>query len=119
MTPRPRRRRLPRRGRFWYRRLQAVATRSEGPRPDWRRPMRKAVLGLAVLLGAAGLAPAQTTPADKAAPAAPAPNAAADARLDAYLQRWEQEMRKVQTLAAILSREDKDKTFNTKTEFVG
>src|SRR5262245_8533026 len=79
--------------------------------------MRNAIFVLALLFGAGGPARAQTD-AGKAAPAA-APDAASAARLDGYLQRWEQEMRKVQTLAAALSRTDTDKTFNTKTTLVG
>ena len=77
--------------------------------------MRKPIFVLAVLFAAEGLLGAQNPPAGNAPPA----NNAADAKLDGYLQRWEQEMRKVQTLAAALTREDKDKTFGTKTKFVG
>jgi TIGR03009 family protein len=79
--------------------------------------MRRRVIVLAALLVTGGLAGAQTTPAGKAAPTAPAD--ATGAKLDGYLQRWEQEMRKVQTLAAVLARTDKDKAFGTTTEFVG
>lgn len=82
--------------------------------------MLSRVLVLAALLVPATLAPAQTTPAGKAAPTAP--NATPDplaVKLDRYLQRWEQEMVKVQTLSALLTREDKDKTFGTTTKFAG
>ena len=55
-------------------------------------------------------------PAAPAAAAAPTPGGSA---LDGYLLRWEQEMQKVQTLAAQLARIDKDKTFQTTQKFVG
>lgn len=48
-----------------------------------------------------------------------APPAAANATLDRYLQRWEEEMRKVQTLAAQINRLDRDKSFETTTRFSG
>ncbi len=78
--------------------------------------MRNAIFVFALLLGAGGSVRSQTD-AGKAPP--PAQDAATAARLDGYLQRWEQEMRKVQTLAAALQRTDTDKTFGTKTTFVG
>jgi TIGR03009 family protein len=54
----------------------------------------------------------------QAPPAAPAtPNT--DQQLDAYLQRWEQEMGKIQTLYAQLNRIDKDTTFNVTQKFSG
>jgi TIGR03009 family protein len=73
--------------------------------------MRPYGLVLAALL-LAGVAAAQQAP--PAAPPAPAPDA-----LDNYLLRWEQEMQKVQTLAAQLVRVDRDKTFNTTTRLAG
>lgn len=79
--------------------------------------MRTCVIVLAALLVPGGLAGAQTTPAGRPGPATPAD--ATSAKLDGYLQRWEQEMRKVQTLAAVLARTDKDKAFGTSSEFVG
>jgi TIGR03009 family protein len=39
--------------------------------------------------------------------------------LDRYLLRWEDEMKKVQTLAAECVRDEKNKTFNTEQRFVG
>lgn len=79
--------------------------------------MRFPVLVLTVLLAAAATAGAQTTPAG-AAPTTPAATVQS-AKLDAYLLRWEQEMRKVQTLAAALARIDKDKSFGTTTKYSG
>jgi TIGR03009 family protein len=74
--------------------------------------MRFFGLVLAAALAATVPAAAQQKPA----PAAPTPPPAA---LDDYLLRWEQEMQKVQTLAAQLARIDKDKTYNTATKLVG
>jgi TIGR03009 family protein len=48
-----------------------------------------------------------------------APPSPADQQLDRYLQRWELEMQKIQTLAAQLNRIEKDTTFNTTQKFVG
>jgi TIGR03009 family protein len=42
-----------------------------------------------------------------------------DPRLTNYLKRWEQEMSRIQTLAAQLNRTEKDTTFNTTQKFVG
>jgi TIGR03009 family protein len=75
--------------------------------------MRHFGLVLTALLLARAIASAQ-----QSAPPAPAANAQAQA-LDRYLLRWEQEMQKVQTLAAQLSRTDKDKTFDTVQKMVG
>jgi TIGR03009 family protein len=73
-------------------------------------------LVLAVLLGAGLVASAQ----GRAARTPPTvPDRAAQERLDGYLQRWEQEMRKVETLGAQLTRTDKDKTFETSKKLVG
>lgn len=80
--------------------------------------MRFPVLVLTVLLAAATAVGAQTTPAGATPPATPAATVNA-ARLDAYLLRWEQEMRKVQTLAAALARVDKDKSFGSTTKYNG
>ena len=75
--------------------------------------MRVPVMVLAVLLATGAGAGAQTTPAVK-------PAAAADpAKLDQHLRRWEQEMRKVQTLSALLNRIDKDKVFQSTAKFTG
>jgi TIGR03009 family protein len=52
--------------------------------------------------------------------AAPAPAASPDdAKLDNYLQRWENEVQKVETLTAVLNRTDKDKTLDSTTKLVG
>jgi TIGR03009 family protein len=64
------------------------------------------MMGLAVLLLTGACAPSQTPP--------PANN-----KLDGYLKRWEQEMRKVQALSASLSRTDKDKVFGTTARYSG
>ena len=68
------------------------------------------------LLTALAASAQQTAPptAPPAAAAAPAPN-----KLDEYLRRWEQEMSKVETLAAQLNRTDKDKTFERVSKFTG
>lgn len=55
--------------------------------------------------GARSAPPAATVPPDK--------------KLDEYLQRWEQEMQKIQGLEATLERTEKDKTFQTEKKFVG
>src|SRR5436305_14003908 len=73
-------------------------------------------LVLTALLLAGGPLAARQQQAAPAAPAAPTPGRSA---LDGYLLRWEQEMQKVQTLAAQLARIDKDKTFQTTQKFVG
>jgi TIGR03009 family protein len=67
------------------------------------------VLAALVLAGPAARAQAPS-------PAAPAP---ADAALDNYLLRWEQEMLKVQTLSAQIVQVRKDKAFNTAQKLVG
>jgi len=77
---------------------------------------------LAVLLatGAGAVAqttPPRTTPATKTNTVTTPP--ATDAKLDGYLKRWETEMRKVQTLSALISRVDKDKVFSTTRKFNG
>jgi TIGR03009 family protein len=69
-------------------------------------------LFLAAVLLLAGAAVAQAPPAPKAPPAAPD-------KLDGYLLRWEQEMRKVSTFHAQMTRLDKDKAFNTTTKLTG
>jgi len=79
--------------------------------------MRLKNLALTTLLVAAAPAAAQTPPAPQTQP--PAATAAQQQALDGYMKRWEQEMQKVQTLAAQLVREEKDTTFNTKQKFVG
>jgi TIGR03009 family protein len=65
---------------------------------------------LATLVLAGGIAGAQEAP-----PAAPA----SDATLDAHLLRWEQEMKKVETLSAEITRVVKVKSFDTATKLVG
>ncbi len=74
--------------------------------------MRPYGLVLATLLLAGAAASAQQTP-PAAAPAA-GPTA-----LDGYLLRWEQEMQKVERLAAQLVRIDKNPVQNTATKVVG
>jgi TIGR03009 family protein len=69
---------------------------------------------LAVILATGAVAGAQTPPAAK-----PGPTAADAAKLDGYLKHWEEEMRKVQTLSAVLGRINKDKAFGTTTRFSG
>jgi len=75
--------------------------------------MRLVALMLSAWLLTCVSAFAQTSPA-----AAPDPTQA-DRQLDMYLQRWEDEMQKVQTLAAQLKRTEKDVVFNTTQKFVG
>ncbi|HZY88252.1 MAG TPA: TIGR03009 domain-containing protein [Gemmataceae bacterium] len=77
--------------------------------------MRRYGQALAVALLTALAASAQQT-----APPTPPPAAApAPAKLDEYLRRWEQEMAKVETLAAQLNRTDKDKTFDRTVKLTG
>jgi TIGR03009 family protein len=76
--------------------------------------MRPHGLVLAALLLACVPAGAQQPPAPAAAPAPSAEQA-----LDTYLQRWEQEMQKIQTLWAQLERTDWEKTFDRKEKLVG
>src|SRR5881275_788941 len=71
--------------------------------------MRVPVMVLAVLLATGAGAVAQTTPAATTT----------DAKLDGYLKSWETEMRKVQTLSALLTRIDKDKVFSVTHKFNG
>lgn len=77
--------------------------------------MRLVTVVLSALLLAVLPAAAQNPPTP--APAGPA--APADQRLDQFLLRWEQEMQKIETLAARLDRTEKDTTFNTTQKFVG
>jgi TIGR03009 family protein len=92
--------------------------------------MRKPFLTPLALLCAAGLAAAQ--PPGKAAPprgrpAAPPPAAApADVKLDpqrdkldAYLVRWQDAMKQVESLALRCDRTEDDKIYKTKTTFTG
>jgi TIGR03009 family protein len=72
------------------------------------------LLGSPLLAQAPPTAPA--TPPAAAAPAAPAPNAA---RLDALLQKWEQEMKNVQVLAADLNRTTLDKVRGDASTYSG
>jgi TIGR03009 family protein len=78
--------------------------------------MRRSSLALAAVVLAAGAAGAQQQAAPPAAPPA-APGA--DAALDRYLLRWEQEMQRIQSLAAVLQLKEHDKTFDTKQEYAG
>jgi len=83
--------------------------------------MRSSRLALAgLLLGSTVFAQAPPTapvaPAQPVPPAAPAPNAA---RLDALLQKWEQEMKKVDVLAAEMNRTALDKVRGDVTTFSG
>jgi len=72
------------------------------------------VLTALLLGGAPAIAQQAAPPASAAAASAPGEQA-----LDRYLLRWEQEMQRVQTLAAQLARLDKDKTFQTTQKFAG
>src|SRR4051812_41395779 len=77
--------------------------------------MRVSVFALTLLLAIAFGADAQTTPAGNPAP----PPAAASAKLDAIMLKWEQEMVKIRTLKAALARIDKDKSFGTTRKLIG
>jgi TIGR03009 family protein len=70
---------------------------------------------LAIVLASGAVAGAQTP----SSAAKPGPTAADAAKLDGYLRRWEGEMRKVQTLSAILGRINRDKAFGTTTKYTG
>ena len=74
--------------------------------------MRVPVMVLGVLLATGAVAGAQPGPPVK-------PNPAGAVALDQHLRRWEQEMRKVQTLSALLNRIDKDKVFQTTSKSTG
>jgi TIGR03009 family protein len=78
--------------------------------------MRRTGLALPALLLAAALATAQQPATAPPAPPAAAP---ADPKLDGYLRRWEAEMQKVQSLAAQLTRVEKDQTFNATRKLSG
>jgi TIGR03009 family protein len=80
--------------------------------------MRVSVIVLAGLLATGALADAQTTPAGKTPPTTTTP-AASSTKLDNYLLRWEQEMKKIETLAAVIARIDKDKSFGSATKYTG
>jgi TIGR03009 family protein len=67
-------------------------------------------MALAAVLATGAAVGAQTTPAA---------STAGDNKLDQYLGKWEQEMRKVQALSALLTRIDKDKTWKTTTKYSG
>ncbi|MFO0841283.1 MAG: TIGR03009 domain-containing protein [Gemmataceae bacterium] len=82
--------------------------------------MRIPVFVLTGLLTTGAMAGAQSTPAGKGAPANTPPAAsAAPTKLDGYLLRWEQEMKKVNTLSAAVARHDKDKSFGSATKYSG
>src|SRR5437762_2333471 len=76
--------------------------------------MRLPALTLVVVALAAQALPAQQQP-----PAAPPANPQQAQALDRHLVRWEQEMQKIQTLAAIINRTEKDKAFNSETKLSG
>jgi TIGR03009 family protein len=78
--------------------------------------MRVPVFVLTGLLTTGAMAGAQTTPAGKAGPANPP---ATSPKLDNHLLRWEQEMKKVNTLWAAITRIDKDKSFGSSTKLTG
>jgi len=79
---------------------------------------RLALAGL--LLGAPVLAQLPTQPTQPAAPAsAAAPAAPNPARLDQLLQRWEQEMKGINSLACDLNRTTRDKTYGKDELFIG
>jgi TIGR03009 family protein len=73
--------------------------------------MRVSLVALVVGLALGSTLMAQTTP--------PAPSDTTDARLDGYLRRWEEKMRGVQTLQALLERTDKDPSFGSVTKLTG
>jgi TIGR03009 family protein len=75
--------------------------------------MRLAVMVLAVVLATGAGVAAQTNPVPPAAPPG------ADEKLTRYLTSWEQEMRKIQGLSALLTRVDKDFAFKTTTKYNG
>jgi TIGR03009 family protein len=85
--------------------------------------MRRYGLVLTGLLLAGAYAGAQTPPAGSATPPGTTPPAgaaaASSAALEKHLLRWEQEMKKVQTLAATLNLVEKDSTFNAVTKSSG
>lgn len=88
--------------------------------------MRSYRLSLAALLFATSVhaqlppqPPQNTTPPMAVPPAAAAPAAPNPARLDQMLQRWEQEMKNVQSLSADLHRTTRDKTFGRDEVFTG
>jgi TIGR03009 family protein len=60
-----------------------------------------------------------TTGAMAAGQTAPATPPALPAKLESYLLKWEQEMKKVNTLSATIARIDKDKSFGSSTKLVG
>ncbi len=78
--------------------------------------MRPFGLALAALMLASLPARAQQAQAPAAPPAAPP---AEDKALDTHLQNWERAMKDVTTLAAQLTRTDKDRTFETLTKLAG
>jgi TIGR03009 family protein len=76
-----------------------------------------ALAGLFVSTGLyAQTAPPATTPTGQPAPAAAAPD---PARLDTLLHKWEDEMKKVQTLSAELSRSSVDKAYGKSDTYSG
>jgi len=81
------------------------------------------MFAIAFLLMIGAGAGAQTNPGSTTTPPAttstPAAAAAANARLDQYMQLWEKEMQKIQTLSAVINRLDKDKSFGTTTKLTG
>lgn len=79
------------------------------------RPLFFAALSVALFAAHSSAQQQQQGTPPAAPPAATPPNPA----LDRHLVRWEQEMQKVQTLAALLNLSEKDKTFDTVQKFSG
>jgi TIGR03009 family protein len=77
--------------------------------------MRYSVLVLGVVLVCFGNAVAQQNQPQGAQPG----GAPSDPRLDSVLSQWEARMSGIKSLAARVSRENVDKTFNTREMFVG
>lgn len=81
--------------------------------------MRIGLVLTTLLLACPPICGQTTPPIRKASPIQSASDPETEKKLDGYLRRWEQEMEKVQTLAAQLKRITKDKTFDNTTNLVG
>jgi TIGR03009 family protein len=77
--------------------------------------MRYSVLVLGVVLTCCASAVAQQNQPQGAQP----PGAPSDPRLDSVLAQWEAKMSGIKSLSAKISRENQDKTFNTRELYVG